>query len=95
MTTIPMETARTRSFGEVMDDVDHGDHVEVVAAGGRVTYVVVTGEEWASIKETLEIISDPEQAAEMAEADRDIAEGNTMSAEDFDEVMRRRLASKS
>jgi len=70
------------------------DHLERVTATvhGRPSAVLVAPEDLERLEETLEILRDPETMNRLAASDAELARGESVSAEELAETMRRRLA---
>lgn len=64
------------------------DHVEITR-NGEPAAVLMSFTEVQALRETIALLSDPEAAAEIAEARRDVASGNVQSLEEVREAMLR------
>jgi prevent-host-death family protein len=74
----------------VVDSV-HETHERVtVTKNGVPTVVVMAVEDLESLEETLAILSDEETMRQLREAERDVAEGNTIDATQLRQLMARR-----
>ena len=71
----PLTEARSR-LSEIVDDVVTTGSDLVITRHGRPSAVVVGYDEYESLLETLNILSDPETMADLAEAEADMAAGN-------------------
>ena len=71
----PLTEARNR-LSEIVDDVAATGSDFVITRHGRPTAVVVGYDEYESLLETLNILSDPETMASLAAAEFDVADGN-------------------
>lgn len=71
----PLTEARSR-LSEIVDDVLSTGSDFVITKHGRPAAVVVSHDEYESLLETLNILSDPETMAALAEAEADLAAGN-------------------
>jgi antitoxin YefM len=74
MTTAPLTEARDR-LSEIVDDVAAGASVWVITKHGRPAAVIMSHDEYESLIETLNILSDSDTMAALAEADEDMATG--------------------
>jgi len=63
-----------------------------VTVHGRPSAVLVAPEDLEQLEETLEILRDPETMNRLAASDAELARGESVSAEELAETMRRRLA---
>lgn len=71
----PLTEARNR-LSEIVDDVRSTGSEFVITKHGRPAAVVLGYDEYESLLETLNILSDPETMAALAEAEADLAAGN-------------------
>lgn len=68
---------RTVTWDEAVGRAEHGEVVPVIAHGEHVADVVPSGE-LERLKETIEVLSDPETMRALAEAEQSIAEGDVV-----------------
>ena len=73
MTTAPLTEVRDR-LSEIVDDVSAGASW-VITKHGRPVAVILSHEEYESLIETLNVLSDPDTMAALAEAEEDLAAG--------------------
>src|ERR1700737_5020411 len=78
-----MPTWATAPRSERVTQVQKQHDQITVTRNGRPPAVVVSIDEWESLHETLEILSDPEAVAAIAEAREAIARGEVSSREDI------------
>ena len=71
----PLTDARSR-LSEIVDNVVATGSDFVISKHGRPAAVVVGYDEYESLLETLNILSDPETMVALAEAEDDLAAGN-------------------
>ncbi|MCH8900192.1 MAG: type II toxin-antitoxin system Phd/YefM family antitoxin [Acidobacteria bacterium] len=74
MATAPLTEARDR-LSEIMDDVASHGTEWTITRHGRPVAVIVGAEEYESLIETLNILSDDGTMSAIAEAEQDVAEG--------------------
>ncbi len=74
MTTAPLTEARDR-LSEIVDDVAAGAPAWVITKHGRPAAVIMSHDEYESLIETLNILSDSDTMAALAEAGEDLAAG--------------------
>jgi antitoxin YefM len=74
MTTAPLTEVRDR-LSEIVDDVEAGASAWVITKHGRPVAVILSHEEYESLIETLNVLSDPATMAALAEAEDDLAAG--------------------
>jgi prevent-host-death family protein len=88
--TLPLAEAKNR-FSEVVDEVERKHGRVVITKHGRPVAVLMNIEDLESLEETLDVMSDPELMAAIAEAEADIAAGRgiEMSKEEALELVRR------
>jgi prevent-host-death family protein len=87
MTTLALGDARA-NFSKLVDlaSTTH-ERFEITRNGSRAA-VLMGADDYDSLMETYEILSDPELMAQLREADRDIAEGRVRSLDDVIADMR-------
>ncbi len=71
----PLTEARNR-LSEIVDEVISTGADRVITKHGRPAAVLIGYEEYESLLETLNILSDPATMVAIAEAERDLAAGN-------------------
>lgn len=74
-TTAPLSEARER-LSEIVEDVATTGADLVITKHGRPMAVVIAYDEYESLIETLNILSDPENMSALAEAESDLEAGN-------------------
>ena len=74
-TTAPLSEARER-LSEIVDDVATTGADLVITKHGRPMAVVIGYDEYESLIETLNILSDPDTMSALAEAESDLKAGN-------------------
>ncbi len=74
----PLTEARNR-LSEIVDDVVATGSDVVITRHGRPSAVIVGYDEYESLLETLNILSDPETMASLARAEADVAAGNLVN----------------
>lgn len=72
--TTPLTTARER-FSELVDEVAATGAEFVITKHGRPVAVLIAHNEYEGLVETLNILSDPDAMAALAEAESDIEAG--------------------
>jgi len=87
MTTLPVADARA-NFSKIVDlaSTTH-ERFEVTRNGSRVA-VLLGADDYDGLMETLEILSDPELIAGIAEGQRDIDAGRVYSSDEMRAAMR-------
>jgi prevent-host-death family protein len=90
-TTLPLGEVKTH-LSELVGRVhDHHERV-TVTVHGRPSAVLLAVEDLERLEETIAILSDPATMSRLAESDAEIARGETVSATELAEAMRRRRA---
>jgi antitoxin YefM len=74
MTTAPLTEVRDR-LSEIVDDVAAGASAWVITKHGRPVAVILSHEEYESLIETLNVLSDADTMTALAEAEEDLAAG--------------------
>ena len=80
--TVPFTDARTH-LTELLDEIERIHEHVIITRNGRPAAVVMSPAEYDSLLETLEVLSDTELMAALAESDEDIAAGRVIP---WDEV---------
>ena len=89
MTVLPLGEVKSH-LSELVGRVhDHHERV-TVTVHGRPSAVLVAPEDLERLEETLEIFRDPETMKRLASSDAELARGESVSAEELAETMRRR-----
>ena len=89
MTVLPLGEVKSH-LSELVGRVhDHHERV-TVTVHGRPSAVLVALEDLEQLEETLEILRDPETMQRLASSDAELARGDSVSAEELAETMRRR-----
>jgi antitoxin YefM len=89
MTVLPLGEVKSH-LSELVGRVhDHHERV-TVTVHGRPSAVLVALEDLERLEETLEILRDPETIKRLASSDSELARGDSVSAEELAETMRRR-----
>jgi antitoxin YefM len=89
MTTLPLGEVKTH-LSELVGRVhDHHERV-TVTVHGRPSAVLVAIEDLERLEETLAILRDAETMSRLAESDAELARGESVSAAELAETMRRR-----
>jgi antitoxin YefM len=89
MTTIPLSDARARLSELVDEAVRTHERVEITRNGRRAA-VLLSADDFDSLQETLEILSDPQLMQELAEAEEQVARGEVYTLEEVEAEMRAR-----
>ncbi|MGH3404945.1 MAG: type II toxin-antitoxin system Phd/YefM family antitoxin [Streptosporangiaceae bacterium] len=89
MTVLPLGEVKSH-LSELVGRVhDHHERV-TVTVHGRPSAVLVALEDLERLEETLEILRDPETMKRLVSSDAELARGESVSAEELAETMRRR-----
>jgi antitoxin YefM len=89
MTTLPLGEVKTH-LSELVGRVrDHHERV-TVTVHGRPSAVLVAVEDLERLEETLAILKDADTMARLAQSDAELARGESVSAAELAETMRRR-----
>jgi len=79
MTTIPLTEAREK-LSEIIDDVVAGGSPWTLTRHGRPVAVLLGHDDYEALVETLNVLSDSETMAAIAEAEADVAAGRVSKA---------------
>ncbi len=78
METLPIRTARSY-LSRCVDRIRREQDRIIITTNGVPAAVLISVDDLESMDETLEVLSDPELCANLREAERDAASGNTIS----------------
>lgn len=81
MQTMSVSEAKDK-LSTLIESVESTHDAVVITRHGKPAAVLISPEDLNSLQETLAWLSDPAHAAEMAEAEADIAEGRMLSLEE-------------
>ena len=82
METLPLADVKAR-LSELVARVQKQHDQVTVTRNGRPAAVVVSIDEWESLQETLEILSDPEAVAAIVAGRDEVARGEVFTTEDI------------
>jgi len=80
--TLPLANVKSR-FSEMVDRVEFTHDRIVVTRNGRPAAVLISPDELASMEDTLELLSDPEAMAQLAESRVASASGDVLTGEEL------------
>jgi prevent-host-death family protein len=80
MTTLPLGEARAQ-LSKLVDSAERTHERFDITRNGRRAAVLLAAEDFDSMRETIEILSDSQAMVELRESEADIAEGRTSSLE--------------
>ncbi len=89
MSTESLRSVKDR-FSEFVDRVERHHERVVVTRNGRPAAVLVSPEDLASLEETLDVLSDVNAMAELAEAEKALDAGDAVRGIDAVRALRRR-----
>lgn len=76
--TIPLSEAKAK-FSEIVKDVSETEELITVSKGGVPKIVMMSVDEYESLMETLDILSDPETMKKLRQAERELRAGKFLS----------------
>lgn len=85
--TVPFSDARTH-LTELLDEIERVHEHVVITRNGRPAAVVMSQAEYESLLETLEVLSDKDLMAALAESEKDIAAGRVIPWEEVKQELR-------
>ena len=89
METIPISEAKAR-IAELADRVAREHDHFTLTRNGRAEVMLISVAEYESMQETLDVLSDQETLADLRQSREDFAAGDTFSAAEVREELRRR-----
>lgn len=81
MTTIPLADARA-NLSRLIDEAVHTHHRIEITRNGKRAAVVMSADDYDSLMETLDILSDAELVAELREALDELSAGDVLTTEE-------------
>jgi prevent-host-death family protein len=88
MTTLPLGEARAQ-LSKLVDSAESTHERFDITRNGRRAAVLLAANDYDAMRETIEILSDPQTMAELAEAEADVAAGRTVPLTEVVEELRR------
>jgi prevent-host-death family protein len=82
MKSVPLTEAKER-LSALVDEADTTHEIIHITRHGRVAAVLMSADDLESLNETLHALRTPGIVAELAQADRDFATGNTVSGDEL------------
>ena len=89
MSTLPLSEVKAR-LSEIADEVDRTHQRVHVTRNGREYVVLLAAEDLDSMEATIELLADEAAMKRVHQADTDIAAGRVTTADEMDELMKRR-----
>jgi antitoxin YefM len=89
MKTLPLSEAKAH-LSEIADDVIRTHERVTVTRNGREAFVILSVEDLESIEATMELLADPAAQARVAQAEAEIAAGDTYSLDEVAAALQRR-----
>jgi prevent-host-death family protein len=80
--TLPLANVKSR-FSEMVDRVEHTQDRIIVTRNGRPAAVLISPDELASLEDTLELLSDPEAMAQLAESQAALRAGDVLTGDEL------------
>ncbi|SHM47895.1 type II toxin-antitoxin system Phd/YefM family antitoxin [Cryptosporangium aurantiacum] len=94
MTTIlPLNEVKTR-FSALADEVAATHERVIVTRNGRPHVVIIAVDDLDALQMTLELATTPSALAETTVADREVADGDYLTATDVEDILARRRAAE-
>lgn len=87
METLPLSDVKAR-LSEIAEDVDRTHQRVQITKNGRSYVVLMSAEDLASLEATIELLSDPTAMRRVRQAQRDIEDGDFITGEEMDQLMR-------
>ncbi len=89
MTMVPLTEAKAR-LSEIADEVYRTHDRVRVTRNGREFVVIMSAEDLESLEATIELLSEPDTQAEIAEAEQAIGRGEYTTLDEMRDLMERR-----
>jgi prevent-host-death family protein len=81
MTTIPLAEARAQ-LSQIIDEVVRTHERVEITRNGRRAVVLLSADDYDSLTETIDVLSDPELVAAIREGEADLARGDVFTSEE-------------
>ncbi|MBM7783648.1 type II toxin-antitoxin system Phd/YefM family antitoxin [Tenggerimyces flavus] len=94
MKTLPLSEAKAH-LSEIADEVIRTHERVTVTRNGREAFVILSVEDLESIEATLELLADPDAQARVAQAEAEIAAGETFGIDEVEAAFRQRRSRDS
>jgi len=88
MTTVPLAEARSQ-LSRLVEEANRTHQRVEVTKNGRRAAVIMSADDYDSLMETLDILSDAEAMADIRQAEADAAAGDVSTLDDVRDEMRR------
>jgi len=88
MTTVPLAEARSQ-LSRLVEEANRTHQRVEVTKNGRRAAVIMSADDYDSLMETLDILSDAEAMADFRQAEADAAAGDVSTLDDVRDEMRR------
>jgi antitoxin YefM len=89
METLPLSEVKAR-LSEIAEEVERTHQRVHITRNGRRYVVLISEEDLASLEATLELLSDPQALARLAQAQADLAAGQQTTGEEMAALMEAR-----
>ncbi|HEY6798993.1 MAG TPA: type II toxin-antitoxin system Phd/YefM family antitoxin [Kineosporiaceae bacterium] len=90
METLPLSEVKAR-LSEIAEEVERTHQRVNITRNGRDYVVLMSAEDLESLEATLELLSDPEALARVAQAQADLAAGHQVTQDQMATAMEQRL----
>lgn len=80
--TIPITQARKEIF-KIAEDVQHPDTYYEITIDGKSKVIVMSRDEFVSIMETMDVMSDPDMIKELRESEEDFRRGDYVTLDEI------------
>lgn len=87
-TTLPISQARSKIF-DIAEEVQKPDSYFVLTEKGRPKVVILSAEEFDSMLETLDILSDPHALQDIKKAEEEYRRGEYVTLDEFRKQLKR------
>jgi prevent-host-death family protein len=89
MKTLPLSEAKAH-LSEIADEVIRTHERVTVTRNGREAFVILSVDDLESIEATMELLADPDAQKRVAQAEAEIAAGDTFSVDEVAAALERR-----
>ncbi|WP_019873466.1 type II toxin-antitoxin system Phd/YefM family antitoxin [Sporichthya polymorpha] len=93
MDILPLSEVKAR-LSEIAEEVDRTHQRVHITRNGRSYVVLMAAEDLESLEATIELLSDPEAVARVAQAEQDVAAGQGVGGDEVAELMKQRRGNR-
>ncbi|MEV2277491.1 prevent-host-death family protein [Nocardiopsis sp. CNR-923] len=94
MMTLPLAEARN-NLSKIIDDIERTHDSVTITRNGKPSAVVISVDDYESMRETFALLEDDEDRARLARAKEEYATGDVVTGDEMAAIMRERVRRES